>query len=420
MSMSNRRTIDNNLSSSSFHGNTRQMTHSIHQQVHMQELVRGLPAIFTDQQIKRLKEHKYASEGTTLLDPYMQIFWKRLVEYCPLWVAPNLLTIIGLVLNIGTSVSLLILTDGAKEQCTRWMYLLTALGVFIYQSLDAIDGKQARRTDSSTPLGELFDHGCDSVSTVFVTLAFCCATQLGVYPWLMFWCCMFSYVIFYCAHWQTYVTGKLRFAKFDCTEAQFFFLFVCMLTVISPAFWTISIPIVHIEFRVFAALAMIISGLCNAAKNVYTISQGGCGRNSSSIAGTSIIFPAWPISFLIFLAFIASSHSLSTALQQHTALHLLCYGIVFSKITNRLIVAHMSKSALNAWDHAYLGPIVFCINQYFGCCISEHKVLWAFLIFSLADLLRYNIKVCQELCDALNIHCFRIKTPANIKSDVTH
>jgi phosphatidylglycerophosphate synthase len=45
------------------------------------------------------------------------------------------------------------------------MYFLTALGLFVYQSLDAIDGKQARRTGTSSPLGELFDHGCDSVST---------------------------------------------------------------------------------------------------------------------------------------------------------------------------------------------------------------------------------------------------------------
>jgi phosphatidylglycerophosphate synthase len=33
------------------------------------------------------------------------------------------------------------------------------------QTLDAIDGKQARRTGSSNALGELFDHGCDSMST---------------------------------------------------------------------------------------------------------------------------------------------------------------------------------------------------------------------------------------------------------------
>jgi phosphatidylglycerophosphate synthase len=32
------------------------------------------------------------------------------------------------------------------------------------QTLDAMDGKQARRTGSSSPLGELLDHGvCDAI-----------------------------------------------------------------------------------------------------------------------------------------------------------------------------------------------------------------------------------------------------------------
>jgi ethanolaminephosphotransferase len=34
-----------------------------------------------------------------------------------------------------------------------------AIGLFMYQSLDAIDGKQARRTGMAGPLGEMFDHG---------------------------------------------------------------------------------------------------------------------------------------------------------------------------------------------------------------------------------------------------------------------
>lgn len=50
-------------------------------------------------------------------------------------------------------------------QIPKWASFLCGFGLFVYQSLDAIDGKQARRTGSSSPLGELFDHGCDSVST---------------------------------------------------------------------------------------------------------------------------------------------------------------------------------------------------------------------------------------------------------------
>lgn len=52
------------------------------------------------------------------------------------------------------------------EPCApRWLFFTFAIGLFVYQSLDAIDGKQARRTGTSGPLGELFDHGCDALNT---------------------------------------------------------------------------------------------------------------------------------------------------------------------------------------------------------------------------------------------------------------
>lgn len=61
----------------------------------------------------------------------------------------------------------------------RLAYFACGLGIIFYQTLDAIDGKQARRTGSSSPLGELFDHGCDAVSTIFVTLAVLTSLQVG-------------------------------------------------------------------------------------------------------------------------------------------------------------------------------------------------------------------------------------------------
>lgn len=64
----------------------------------------------------------------------------------------------------GDSVSM-VLCSLSLPQAPLWAYVACACGLFIYQSLDAIDGKQARRTNSSSPLGELFDHGCDSLST---------------------------------------------------------------------------------------------------------------------------------------------------------------------------------------------------------------------------------------------------------------
>ena len=42
--------------------------------------------------------------------------------------------------------------------------------LFFAQTLDAIDGKHARRTKRSSPLGQLMDHGCDSMDNFLYTI----------------------------------------------------------------------------------------------------------------------------------------------------------------------------------------------------------------------------------------------------------
>ena len=56
------------------------------------------------------------------------------------------------------------------EDPPRWIYFSYALGIWLYSTFDNVDGRQARRTKSSSPLGELFDHGCDALNTVFSSI----------------------------------------------------------------------------------------------------------------------------------------------------------------------------------------------------------------------------------------------------------
>ena len=44
-----------------------------------------------------------------------------------------------------------------------WVFFTAGFAVLFYLHLDCIDGKQARRTKSSSPLGQLFDHGQSSM-----------------------------------------------------------------------------------------------------------------------------------------------------------------------------------------------------------------------------------------------------------------
>lgn len=72
------------------------------------------------------------------MDAFLQPWWCWLVSKTPLWVAPNALTIVGLLVNIVTSLLLLYHAPDAKNDAPRWCYLSCAIGLFIYQSLDAI------------------------------------------------------------------------------------------------------------------------------------------------------------------------------------------------------------------------------------------------------------------------------------------
>lgn len=70
--------------------------------------------ILTEQQLRRLNEHKYSASGDTLLDPYMQKFWKWSVQQFPTWVAPNLMTVLGLIVNALTTLILIYYSPDAK------------------------------------------------------------------------------------------------------------------------------------------------------------------------------------------------------------------------------------------------------------------------------------------------------------------
>ena len=58
-------------------------------------------------QLKKLGEHEYSCSSESLLDAILQPWWCWLVTKVPLWLAPNLITIVGLAVNILTTLILI-------------------------------------------------------------------------------------------------------------------------------------------------------------------------------------------------------------------------------------------------------------------------------------------------------------------------
>lgn len=86
-------------------------------------------------QLKRLDEHKYSASGRSLLEPPLQIYWNWLVQQIPLWVAPNTLTIVGLVINVLTTAVLVFYCPTATEEVSSgvvWYKVCLLFYLFFY------------------------------------------------------------------------------------------------------------------------------------------------------------------------------------------------------------------------------------------------------------------------------------------------
>ncbi|CAH1983884.1 unnamed protein product [Acanthoscelides obtectus] len=368
--------------------------------------------LLTEAQLKRLGEHQYSCQSVSILDSILQPYWNWLVSKVPIWLAPNLITILGLIINILTALILIWYAPDAKTEAPRWASAFCALGLFIYQSLDAIDGKQARRTGTANPLGELFDHGCDSLSTVFVALSACIAIQIGYYPGWMFFQCFCAMTLFYCAHWQTYVSGTLRFGKVDVTEAQFTIMSILTISAIfGSTIWSTKLPTLDVELKMIPLVIACGVAILLAQANISVIFTGGVGKNGSTVAGTSVLSPVIPFSMVLVPAFIIYKKSTQEIYENHPALYILAFGLVATKVTNKLVVAHMTKSEMEYTDSSLLGPTMLFLNQYFNTFINEYYVLWLCLIWVVIDLVRYCSQICQEICDYLHVELFRIPYP---------
>jgi len=104
-----------------------------------------------------------------------------------------------------------------------WVIFLSGYATIAYYTLDCMDGKQARRTGQSSPLGQLFDHGFDCISNLCHI-----STQAGYLSvggtWWFFALQGSIFFAFFMAQWEEYYTGELPHAmgNFGVTEVNYF------------------------------------------------------------------------------------------------------------------------------------------------------------------------------------------------------
>ena len=128
------------------------------------------------------------------------------------------------------------------------------------------------------------------MSTAFVTLAGACTMGMGYLPYFMMFECFTATILFYMAHWQTYVTGKMRFGKFDVTEAQLIMMTTMMTSAIfGTGFWGWQMFGV-MPLRWMPLICGTIAALFSLPPTINHILFGGAGKNGATIAVRNLEF----------------------------------------------------------------------------------------------------------------------------------
>lgn len=161
--------------------------------------------------LESLRKYHYQSEDHSILAKLvLKRYWNFVVKQVPMNVAPNTITVLGgvsMLLSAGITLTLDPTLNNAK---TRFLHLLNAILLFFYSTMDSIDGRQAVRTQSTSALGQLMDHGTDSLVCTLVAIT--CASTLGLgrgtdLVLLMF----FLYIPFYYLTLYERFTSKMVF-----------------------------------------------------------------------------------------------------------------------------------------------------------------------------------------------------------------
>ena len=185
-------------------------------------------APLSQEKLENMKNFKYKSTDDSILyQKCMSPCLNKVVNYIPRNIAPNLITFISLCFNILAAI--ISYNDGGFD----FSYKLKSstciiIGTFqlLYQLLDNIDGKQARRTGNSTPFGMLMDHGCDVFTNIFTAFNLSKLLLVGNND-------LFSYSVFlglllgfYMMTYEEYKLGEMHFPKINGTDEGNFFIFL--------------------------------------------------------------------------------------------------------------------------------------------------------------------------------------------------
>ncbi len=301
----------------------------------------------------------------------------------------------------------------SENPLPSWAWFTVSVLLFLSHTLDGIDGKQARRTNTSSPLGELFDHGCDSWSTVFIATTFYSAfgrnddgfsipiSRMYVVLWTVFF-------VFHISHWEKYNTGVMNLPwSYDVAMLAGTALYLVN-GLFGTDIWKVRLPGNQPVGPIFEVTVYILAyGVALPVALAHMVGAYRRGSNKQSGLWEAMRpMVSYTLCWVLCLVWIYLSPN--DILEADTRSFFYLSGTLYANMSCRLIVAQMSNTRCELLNTLLL-PLTTCILVIaFATPSKQVELGLVYTLMALVTLthLHYVTCVITQMRHYLKINCF--------------
>lgn len=312
-------------------------------------------------------KYSYAAQDQSICCEFIyKCFVYPFLELLPYQIPANIITIIS---NSLVSLAFVIAMQSEKGNYHLW-FAIPVL-ILCYVIGDYSDGEQARRSKTSSPLGEFLDHFLDTFVTGQLLISL-----LVVYnvknPAIVAISLTIAYFAQAVAFWERYKVGKMYFAKFSSTESIFSLTILITIGYFKEVRAFAAKPVMEILPFTASFFSKFETGNCFSVSYLVLVFLSFAA--ASSVIATLIRTRGASVRFILYMV-VSAVVALLASIMHESNLHLPYYTIVLFNVN--YIASLLSSIVMKQKDH--YPDFILAILMYVMLILKiQHPLLTAF------------------------------------------
>jgi len=320
----------------------------------------------TPPQQQSFAEYNHPPVDGSLTTKIFKPFWYWLSKWVPLYVAPNVLNLAGLLCLLQAFYLCFMYIDNYPRSISAVALFL----VFCYHNLDAVSGKHAMNIANASPLGQLFQYACSNIGVVFTSLTLCYVLGITALPTLWYVVQM-AQLLCLRGHISAFKRGYVQISFIGEGEVIWMMVLIGIIRVtfgLEPFNLVVDYVITYIDAKPVSTVYYCLFAY-SLVQAITTLPYGS--RNGMLFC---LLYRSTP-AVLIYL----------NLFSERTLLDIVCDGLFMSIVTTDVIVAKMGGRDLHPW----------VVIMAMGSLLSN--------FFTLALVFFYYITVLSEISLYMNL-----------------